>query len=295
MLDCTGDTDCKVNLRANRLTGLADLERLRLPACIDNRTGAGNLSAENLCELVENLEVLCAAHTAAAGDQDLRVHDVDRIADLLHDLEDVHIAVVRLEARVELDKLKRSAVFLGSLLHNTGANRSHLRTVVRASDRRDRVAAECRTGHEKLVVLLGVFLACRNGEREVADLELRAVCRKAGLNTRRGARAEIAADCGSTNQNDLRLELIDDLGECVRVRLGSVVLELRIVDQNDAVCAVSAELFRFTLDTGTDQNRSHFRVQLLCEVLALTDQFVCNIADFAVHLLGKDIYALVLF
>ena len=105
MLDCTGDTDCKVNLRANRLTGLADLERLRLPACIDNRTGAGNLSAENLCELVENLEVLGAAHTAAAGDQDLRVHDIDRITDLLHDLEDVHIAIVRLEARVELDKL----------------------------------------------------------------------------------------------------------------------------------------------------------------------------------------------
>ena len=40
VLNCTGNTDCKVNIRANGLTGLSNLKILRLPACIYNSTGA---------------------------------------------------------------------------------------------------------------------------------------------------------------------------------------------------------------------------------------------------------------
>ena len=38
MLDGTGDTDCKVDLRTNRLTGLSYLEFLRQPAGINHCT-----------------------------------------------------------------------------------------------------------------------------------------------------------------------------------------------------------------------------------------------------------------
>ena len=41
VLNSTGDTDCKVNLRTNGLTGLSNLQILGLPAIIYNCTGAG--------------------------------------------------------------------------------------------------------------------------------------------------------------------------------------------------------------------------------------------------------------
>ena len=120
-------------------------------------------------------------------------------------------------------------------------------------------------------MLLGIFLAGRNGQREVADLKLRAVCREAGCNARRGARAEIAADRGCADQDNLRLVLVDDFRERVRVRLGSVLLELRIIDQDHTVRAVSAELFRLALHAGTEQHCRDVGLQCLCEVLCLTD------------------------
>ena len=40
MLNCTGDTDCKVYMRTNGLTGLSNLQVFGLPASIYNCTGA---------------------------------------------------------------------------------------------------------------------------------------------------------------------------------------------------------------------------------------------------------------
>ena len=63
MLNSTGDTDCKVNLRTNGLTGLSNLQILGLPAIIYNCTGAGYGTAKNLCQIVQDLEVPCAANS----------------------------------------------------------------------------------------------------------------------------------------------------------------------------------------------------------------------------------------
>ena len=79
MLDRTGDTDCKVNVRTYCLTGLAYLKVFRLPACVNNRTGTAYRTAKYLCKVFQNLEVFRAANAASAGYQDLSIHDISYV------------------------------------------------------------------------------------------------------------------------------------------------------------------------------------------------------------------------
>ena len=51
------NTDSKVDLRTNSLTGLANLKILRLPAIINNSTGAAYFTAKNFCQIFKDLEV----------------------------------------------------------------------------------------------------------------------------------------------------------------------------------------------------------------------------------------------
>ena len=71
VLDRTGYADREVDLRTDGLAGLADLQILRLPAGINDCTGAADRSVQRFRQLVEECEVLGAADTAAAGDKDL--------------------------------------------------------------------------------------------------------------------------------------------------------------------------------------------------------------------------------
>ena len=59
------------------------------------------------------------------------------------------------------------------LLHNAGTNGCHLRTVVGAGDGSDGISAECRTGHQQLIVFLLLSLFCHQGE--ITDIQLGAV------------------------------------------------------------------------------------------------------------------------
>ena len=83
MLDRAGDAGREVELRRDRLAGLADLRRVRIPARVDDRARRGDRAAERLGERLAELEALGLAEAAAAGDEDVRALDVDVGAALL--------------------------------------------------------------------------------------------------------------------------------------------------------------------------------------------------------------------
>src|SRR4029079_15063414 len=76
-----GDPAGNVELRRDGLARLADLGRVRVPARVDDRARRGERAAERLREILHQREVLRAAETAAAGDDDVGV--LDRRAGLL--------------------------------------------------------------------------------------------------------------------------------------------------------------------------------------------------------------------
>src|SRR5690349_11847171 len=68
VLDRPGDAERHVELRRHRLAGLPDLELVRVEAGVDGRPRGADRAAEQVGELLDELEVVGAADAPAAGD-----------------------------------------------------------------------------------------------------------------------------------------------------------------------------------------------------------------------------------
>src|SRR4051812_30659918 len=105
VLDRARDAGRQVELRRDRLAGLADLRRVRVPAGVDHGTGRRDGAAERARQLLQRLEAVGVAEAAATGDEDVGVLDVHVGAALLAALDHRGLQRVRLE--VDADVLDR--------------------------------------------------------------------------------------------------------------------------------------------------------------------------------------------
>ena len=71
MLDRPGDARPDVELRRDRLSGLANLRRVGVPAGVDHRAGRGNGAAKCRGEFLKLREALGCPKSAATGDEDV--------------------------------------------------------------------------------------------------------------------------------------------------------------------------------------------------------------------------------
>src|SRR3954465_6536997 len=83
VLDRAGDTGGEIELRRDRLAGLADLGRVGVPAGVDDRAGRGAGAAHRLGQFLGQLEALFGPEATTAADEDVGVLDVDVGATLL--------------------------------------------------------------------------------------------------------------------------------------------------------------------------------------------------------------------
>ena len=174
MLDCTGNTDCKVYIRTNSLTCLTYLKLFWKPSVIYYGTGAAYSTTDHVSQILKHLEVLCASDTTATGYENLCIHDINGIRKLLNNVKNLNILVVRSKSRIVLNHLSLSTGNRINLLHYTRTNCCHLRTVVRTCDCCDGVTTKCRTSHKKLIVLLLLSRDCI--QREITDFKYSTVC-----------------------------------------------------------------------------------------------------------------------
>src|SRR5215207_1647552 len=109
VLDRPGDAGGQVELRGDRLAGLADLGGIRVPAGVHHgaRGGDGRVAAEGLGQLVAEVEALRLAETTPAGDEDVRALDVHIGAALRAALD--HPGLGRERRELDLDVLDRGA------------------------------------------------------------------------------------------------------------------------------------------------------------------------------------------
>jgi len=71
MLHRAGDADGEINIRLDGLAGLADLHGVGHPAGVDCGAAGADGAAEDIGEILEQVELLFALEAAAAGDDDL--------------------------------------------------------------------------------------------------------------------------------------------------------------------------------------------------------------------------------
>ncbi len=293
MLDRTGDTDCEVYMRTNGLTGLADLQILRLPACIYNCTGTAYCTAENSCKIIQKFKVLCRADSTATGYQNFCIHDIYCIRNSLNYFFDIYIFIIGFESRIVFNNLSLSTLYRIDFLHNAGTYGSHLRTVIGTCDGSDSISTECRTSHKKLIVLLLFSRNCN--QREITNLKLCTVCCQTGSNSSRNGRTKVTTDCCCTNQHNFRLVLIDYRSKSMSIRLSSVLLQFRIIYYDYTVCTVLCKLIYKVLYIRTNQYCCYLCVQGSGKSLCFTKQFKSNTTQLIVYLLCKDKYAFIFF
>ena len=197
MLNRTGNTDGKVYVRTNGLASLANLQIFRLPAGVHNSTRAAYSTADCFSKLVQNLKVLRASYSAAAGNKNLCIHNICNVGNCLNNFHDLNILLVGNKSRIELLNLCLSSSLSRKLLQNAGTNGSHLRAEIRAGNGSDCISTECRTCHKKLTVLL--LLTRRGNKRKISDIKLRTVSSKARMDTCTNTRAKVTANGSSAD------------------------------------------------------------------------------------------------
>src|SRR5262249_30669997 len=113
VLDRPGDTGGQVQLRRDRLAGLADLGRVGVPPGVDDGAGRRNGAAHRVSQFLAELEALGGAETAATADEDVGVLDVDVGAALLATLDQLRLARPLGELDVNVDDLSAATALVG--------------------------------------------------------------------------------------------------------------------------------------------------------------------------------------
>src|SRR4051794_25681444 len=218
VLDRAGDAGGQVELRRDRLAGLADLGGVGVPAGVDHgaRGGDGGVAAERLGQRFGELEALRLAEAAAAGDEDVGALDVHVGAALLAALD--HLGLGRPGRELDLDVLDRGAA--AALLRLEGVEAADDDALVFVGRRRDARVAQDRA--------LG-------GELAVDDVDLRDLHRHAGAQARGQAGADLEAEQAAAEDGVLMALLAHDLRHHVDHRLSQAFGRLGAEDLRHAV------------------------------------------------------------
>ena len=235
VLDGAGDTQGDVDLGMDGLTGLADLVVSSDPAGVHAGTGGAHDAAQNLGQLLSQLD----AALDILADATAHGHDevgTDQVHQLLGSLDGLHHLGLDVAGR-QLESGMQDLNLLGAvgaeltLLHNAGAHGGHGGAEAGAEDGGHQVAAESGTGHLDVtgdIVILTVdlhgtqlldTLLSQRGSltQEVLvdghiDVQMGAVGAQTGVQASCAAGSQITADVGGTEQQDLRLDLLHSVG-----------------------------------------------------------------------------------
>ena len=255
---------------------------MRHPAVVVERPGAGKLAAEELRQLTQLREVFLALYAAASGHKHVAL--VYRLAlELLHAGLQHDVVGIGLDLDALSDELAGRAGLGRKRLEHLRVHRDHLRALLENDDVAEYVAAEVRGGLHEYAVLVHV--------------EVDGVGGQAGAKVAHHARSHVAPYRAGGEQEYARLVLVGEVDEHLLVGARAVVLQIRVLGQDDLLRAVGVERVDQTGDVVAQQHgRDGVRAaQLGLEVVRLGQQLKIGAGEDAVFLLGEHPYALAFF
>ena len=106
------------------------------------------------------------------------------------------------------------------------------------------------------------------------------------------AGAQVTADIGSADEHDLGLLFHYDIADDLSVGIGGVVLEERMLADDDTVGAVAAQLFGQPLYLIAQQQAAQLHAQVIGQLAAFADELEIGGHQLALTLLAEYPYAL---
>ena len=156
---------------------------------------------------------------------------------VVEDLHDERLGADIL-ADLGIDHFLAAGALIDGFLHHTAADGSHLRTVVGVHNRSHDVTTEGGTNLIEQVLIDFVILLVLIR----ANLQLRAVGGEAAGERGADARTQVAADDRSAHEADLRLLLLEEVYEDVRVGSAGVGEQFGGVEDEELVHAIRQDL-----------------------------------------------------
>ena len=165
------------------------------------------------------------------------------------------------------------------------------------------MAAECRTGHLQVAVLTveGVQLSLRQSGSLLEEcsvllnvnVEVGAVCGQTGVQASCAARAEVTADVGSGDQEDLRLLGHNGVADNLCVSIGGVGIEQVALANENLISAVSAQFLCHGVSyaLAAKQQAANLGAHVVSELACLRDQLQYGRLQLALTLLTEYPYA----
>ena len=291
MLHLTRNATSDVEFGTNCNAGLTNLTLVLGESSVNGCTRCANFAAEEVCEFVENLEILLAAHAVAASNDYRCGFEVDfGFFDFTAD--DFHHEVNVGERLLEVKRLDFALVVgvVNLFLHHAFAYCCHLRTCVEIYDSGDDVAAKCRTNLQQEVLVRGLggnkfagFGRLGNFFLQViADLEARAVGCKTAFQCRSHAGSQIPAHRRRAKEDDLRLLLTDDVANNLLMRNCLIRSEFGIVANVDYVNAILENLLANVGDVLVDCNGLQLASEFIGKFSTLGEEFEAHVSNNAV-------------
>lgn len=160
----------------------------------------------------------------------------------MDDLEDLNIPILHAQPGVDHDDLALALLVLFGHLHHTWADGRHLRGVLTADNGRHNIAAKGGTGHLEVAVRGVERVDALRLERERGrgaqillillhvHIEARAVRGQSGMDAASNTRRHVATDGARAEENDVRIEVLDDVLNSLDIRLRRVILQHGVVN-----------------------------------------------------------------
>src|SRR3954447_16850403 len=273
VLDRARDAEREVELRCDRLTGLADLRGVGVPARVDDRARRGHGAAECAGEVLGELEVLGLAEPASTAHEQVGVLDVHVGAALLAALHELRLGRPVGQRHVDLLDLRRAVAGL-----------VHLERVESPDD--DPGLADVVDVHDRRVLedrALGDELA-------VLRLDRRDLHRHAGVQARGEAGPDLEAEQAAAEQRVAVAVVLDQLRHHVDDRLREALWRPRDVGLRRAVLAeLRGEIGRQVVAVA-DEHRVRLLAELVRELGGLGDRAERVLVELAVvvEYVGED-------
>ena len=199
-------------------------------------------------------------YTAATADEDLSLGDVGHLLVGLDGLDEFYLELAGIELGCELGYDALATGLALHLLHHTGTNGRHLRTVVRADDGRHQVTAKGGTSHAELGILVLIGF----------DVELGAVGCQTRLEAGSDARSQVTANGGSTIEHDAGFAVQDDLANGLGILFAEEVLQLGSINHDNLVGTILDKHLSLVLDALTQQHGNNLLTEGVGQVAGLT-------------------------
>jgi hypothetical protein len=275
------------------------------PARVDTGAGGAHDAAQDARQLLSQLDAALdvLADAAAHGNHHVGADQIDQLLGGLLDLQHIHMDVGLVQLHVHVDdlRLRGTGLVIGLGLHDAGTHGGHLGTEAGADDGGHQVTAEGRTGHLQVGVLLELGVVHVDGGGGLQEglvllhvhVQVGAVGGQAGVQAGRAAGAQVTADVGGADEEDLGLLVLHQVTDDLGVGVGGVDIQQLVVAVVHLVGAVAAQGLQVVLlDVLAQHHAAQLHAQVVGQLAALGEELVAGGHNHALALLTENPYAL---